>query len=135
MLPQLQGAEAHQRQNHRDNPEADDDGRFLPAQFLKMMVNRRHAEHTLAGHFEGGDLNHHRECLDHEQPADNREHDFMLTDDGDGTLFGVESREIDLNYFIGSEAEFLARYPAPQTTEATLIAKFGDTLVEYRRVS
>lgn len=60
---------------------------------------------------------------------------WQFTDDGDGTLFGVESREIDLNYFNGSEAEFLARYPAPQNTEATLIAKFGDTLVEYRRVS
>lgn len=59
---------------------------------------------------------------------------WQFTDDGDGTLFGVESREIDLNYFNGSEAEFLARYPAP-ASQATLIAKFGDTLVEYRRVS
>jgi len=59
---------------------------------------------------------------------------WQFTDNGDGTLFGVESLNIDLNYFNGTEAEFLARYPAPQT-QATLIAQFGNTLVEYRRVS
>jgi lysozyme len=59
---------------------------------------------------------------------------WQFTDNGDGSLFGVESKNIDLNYFNGTEEEFLARYPKPQT-QATLIARFGDTLVEYRRVS
>jgi hypothetical protein len=49
-------------------------------------------------------------------------------------LFGVESKNIDLNYFKGSEEEFLARYPTTQQI-ATIVAKFGNTLVEYRRVS
>jgi GH25 family lysozyme M1 (1,4-beta-N-acetylmuramidase) len=57
---------------------------------------------------------------------------WQFTDKGDGSPYGVESKNIDLNYFNGTEAEFLARYSAPQ---GTLIAKFGDTLVEYRRVS
>jgi GH25 family lysozyme M1 (1,4-beta-N-acetylmuramidase) len=59
---------------------------------------------------------------------------WQFTDNGDGTLFGVESRNIDLNYFKGTEVEFLARYQALQQS-ATIVAKFGNTLVEYRRVS
>ncbi len=59
---------------------------------------------------------------------------WQFTDNGDGTLFGVESKNIDLNYFKGTEEEFLARYPTTQV-QATLVAKFGNTLVEYRRVS
>ncbi len=58
---------------------------------------------------------------------------WQFTDNGDGTLFGVESKNIDLNYFKGTEAEFLARYPGTQQL-ATILAKFGNTLVEYRRV-
>lgn len=59
---------------------------------------------------------------------------WQFTDKGDGSLFGVESKNIDLNYFNGTEAEFLARYPGSQK-QATLIANFGGTLVEYRRVT
>lgn len=59
---------------------------------------------------------------------------WQFTSNGDGALFGVESQDIDLSYFNGNESEFLARYPTSQT-QATLIAKFGNTLVEYRRVS
>jgi len=61
---------------------------------------------------------------------------WQFTDNGDGSLYGVESKNIDLNYFNGTEEEFLARYPAVQPPQQeTLIAKFGNTLVEYRRVS
>lgn len=59
---------------------------------------------------------------------------WQFTSNGDGALFGVESKDIDLNYFNGSEADFLSRYNAG-TSQATLIANFGGTLVEYRRVS
>jgi hypothetical protein len=59
---------------------------------------------------------------------------WQFTSNGDGALFGVESKDIDLSYFNGTEADFLARYPTSQV-QATLIAKFGNTLVEYRRVS
>ncbi|MBL8064073.1 MAG: glycoside hydrolase family 25 protein [Anaerolineales bacterium] len=59
---------------------------------------------------------------------------WQFTSNGDGGLYGVESLDIDLNYFKGTEEEFLARYPKPPG-EATVIAKFGNTLVEYRRVS
>ncbi len=46
----------------------------------------------------------------------------------------MESQDIDLNYFNGTEADFLARYNA-ETAQTTLIANFNGTLVEYRRVS
>jgi len=58
---------------------------------------------------------------------------WQFTDHADGLSYGVESKEIDLSYFNGTEADFLRRY-SPMTYD-TLIAKFGNTLVEYRRVS
>lgn len=59
---------------------------------------------------------------------------WQFTSNGDGALFGVESKDIDLSYFNGTEADFLTRYPH-QVAQASLIAKFGNTLVEYRRIS
>ncbi|HCR72359.1 MAG TPA: hypothetical protein DIW23_13000 [Anaerolineae bacterium] len=59
---------------------------------------------------------------------------WQFTDNGDGTLYGVESLNIDLNYFNGTEADFLARYPNSQV-QATLVATFGNVKVEYRKVN
>jgi len=59
---------------------------------------------------------------------------WQFTDNGDGSLYGVESKNIDLSYFKGSEDEFLARYQVVPAQE-TIIAKFGNTLVEYRRTA
>ena len=42
----LQRRQADQRQDHRDDPEADDDGRLGPALLLEMVVQRRHQEHA-----------------------------------------------------------------------------------------
>jgi lysozyme len=60
---------------------------------------------------------------------------WQFTDNGDGTLYGVESLNIDLNYFNGSESDFLARYPRPQVQQETLIATFGTVKVEYKKVN
>src|SRR5690242_1250282 len=65
--PQLQGGEAHHREDGGNDPEAEDDGRLGPALLLEVMVQRRHAENTLAGEAEGQDLDDHRDGLEHEQ--------------------------------------------------------------------
>ena len=43
---------ARERQHDRDDPEADHDLRLGPAELLEMMMERRHAEHALAGELE-----------------------------------------------------------------------------------
>ena len=83
-LPELQGGQTDQRQHHRDDPEADDDRRLLPALLLEMVVQRRHGEHPLAGELVGDHLHHHRDGLEHEQSADDGEHDLVLGRDRDG---------------------------------------------------
>jgi len=58
---------------------------------------------------------------------------WQFTDDHPGALFGVESREIDMNRFMGTKAEFLARYggtPAPK--KRIIHARYGDKIAEYK---
>ena len=50
-----------------------------------MVVDRRHAEHPLAGQLERRHLNDHRQGLDHEEAADDDEHDLVLDRDRNGT--------------------------------------------------
>lgn len=57
-LPELQCTQPHERQNHRDDPEADDDGGFGPAFFLEMVMNGSHGEDPFSGEFERSDLNY-----------------------------------------------------------------------------
>ena len=76
--------EPGQRQHDRDDPEADHDLRLGPALLLEMVVERRHPEHALAGQLERDDLHDHRHRLEHEQAADDRQHDFVLGRDRDG---------------------------------------------------
>src|SRR5260370_37210411 len=47
--PQLQGGEPGEGEDRGNDPEADDDGRLLPALLLEMVVQRRHAQDALAG--------------------------------------------------------------------------------------
>ena len=61
-----------------DDPEADDDGGLRPALLLEMVMQRRHAEDALAGELEGRDLHDHRHRLEHEQAADDGQHDLVL---------------------------------------------------------
>ncbi len=56
----------------------------------------------------------------------------QYTDDYDGAGWGAESHEIDMNYFNGTEAEFMARYGAVESPKARLTARFGDTIAEYQ---
>src|SRR5258707_8348641 len=81
--PQFQGGETGHRQDGGDDPEAKDDGGLGPALLLEMMVQRRHAEDAPAGPFVGQDLDDHRYGLEHEQTADDGQHDLVLGDDGD----------------------------------------------------
>src|SRR6185437_9157494 len=81
--PQLQGGEPGKGQDRGDDPEADDDGRLLPALLLEMMVQRRHAEDAPAGQLEARHLDDDRHRLEDEEPADDGEHDLVLGDDAD----------------------------------------------------
>src|SRR6056297_455237 len=71
----LQRGEADEREDQRDDPEADHDLAFHPAALLEMVVDRGHQEDALAGAFEVGDLDDDRERLDDEDAADDRQHD------------------------------------------------------------
>src|SRR6202008_2840941 len=48
---QFKRREADKPQNASDDPEADDDRRFRPAELFEMVMDRRHAENALAGKF------------------------------------------------------------------------------------
>src|SRR6266446_4903557 len=79
--PQLQGGEAGHRQDGGDDPEAEDDRRLGPALLLEMVMQRRHAEDAAAGPAIGQDLHDDRHGLEHEQAADDGEHDLVLGHD------------------------------------------------------
>src|SRR5271167_2700458 len=81
--PQFQRGEPGDRQNPGDDPKPDDDGRLFPALLLEVMVQRRHAEDAPSCHFEARDLNDDRDCLENEQPADDRQHELVLCNDAD----------------------------------------------------
>src|SRR5262249_51925498 len=51
-LPQLQRAQGHEREEDREDPEADDHLGLGPAHQLEVMVQRRHSEDPLAGQTE-----------------------------------------------------------------------------------
>src|SRR5229473_623155 len=67
---EFQRRQAGDCENRGDDPEADDDGRLGPSLLLEMMMQRRHAEHPLAGQLEACDLDDHRDGLQDEQTAD-----------------------------------------------------------------
>jgi GH25 family lysozyme M1 (1,4-beta-N-acetylmuramidase) len=56
----------------------------------------------------------------------------QYTDSGDGTAYGVGSKEIDLNRFNGTDEEFRERYGLPSYS-STIQAKYGSKIIEYRR--
>lgn len=65
---------------------------------------------------------------------------WQYTDNGDGKPYGVESRNIDLNYFNGTENEFnqffgVTDNPPPAPNGKIIEARFGNKLVEYKEVT
>src|SRR5258707_8462723 len=65
---QFQSREAHQGQDHGDDPKADHDGRLAPAKLLEMMMDGRHAKDAPAGGLEGHHLHHDGNRFHHAQP-------------------------------------------------------------------
>lgn len=64
---------------------------------------------------------------------------WQYTDNGDGNLYGVESKNIDLNYFNGTEAEFMKFFnldsnPIPSTKETTLKVNYKNTQKIYAEI-
>ena len=53
----------------------------LQPELFEMVVDRRHLEHAFAGALVEEHLDDDAHRLDHEQPADDAEHDFMMRDD------------------------------------------------------
>ena len=58
--PQLQRRKSDHRQHEGDDPESHDDLRLRPSKLLKVMMDRRHAKHALAGKLERCDLHNDR---------------------------------------------------------------------------
>src|SRR5208282_4357980 len=89
-LPQLQGREPGQREHDRDNPETNNDLRLGPAELLEMVVDRRHLEDALSGQLERHHLDDDGDRLEHEQAADDGEHDLVLGGDRNGADHAAE---------------------------------------------
>src|ERR1700760_993599 len=81
-LSELQRGKADEREHDRNDPEADDDGGFFPAELFEMMVNRRHLEDALSGEPARRPRDDHGPGFQHEQPADDGQNDLMLGGDG-----------------------------------------------------
>src|SRR5690242_1050687 len=62
--------EADRGERRGDDPETQDDLRLRPGLQLEMVVNRGHQEHPLAERLKREDLDHDRQRLDHEDPAE-----------------------------------------------------------------
>ena len=84
VLPELQRREPDQSEHEGDDPEADDDGRLLPALLLEMMVERRHRKTRLPVSLNDATCTMTDTRLEHEKPADDGEHDLVLGRDRDG---------------------------------------------------
>src|ERR1700733_11129079 len=82
-LPQFQGRQPRQREHDRDDPETNDDLRLGPAELLEMMMDRRHPKHALTGELVRHHLHDDGDRFEHEQAADDGEHDLMLGSDRD----------------------------------------------------
>src|SRR5437588_13076586 len=84
LSPQLQSRETQQREQYRDDQEAEDDLRLLPARHLEVVVQRRHLKQPPARtqaplrQFEEGDLQRHRQRLDDIDAADEYEYQLLM---------------------------------------------------------
>src|SRR5690606_35592097 len=67
-----------------EDPEADDDGGLRPALQVEVEVDGCHAEDPLAGETETRHLQHHRQRLGDEDPADDHEEEMGVGQEGEG---------------------------------------------------
>src|SRR6185437_1764179 len=61
--------EADRGADRGDDPEAQDDLRLRPSLQLEVVMDRRHQEDAFSERLEGDHLDHDRQRLDHEAPA------------------------------------------------------------------
>src|SRR5215210_3438210 len=89
-LAKLQRRKAQQREQDRDDEEAEDDLRLLPARHLEVVVQRRHLEEPPARpqpplrQLEEADLERYRQRLDDVDAADEDENQLLLRQHADG---------------------------------------------------
>src|SRR5688572_4136 len=90
--PELQRGERQQRERERDDPEPHDDLRLGPAVELVMVMERRHPEHAPPGELEAGHLQDHRARLHDVEPADERQEQLRLREDGQHSDRGAQGQ-------------------------------------------
>jgi hypothetical protein len=90
------------------------------------MVDRRHAEHALAGQLERQHLDDDGKRLDDEQPAHDQQHDLLAHDDRDGAERRAERERADVahEHFGGIRVE-------PQEAQA----RAGDRAADHRELA
>src|SRR5204863_551663 len=96
--PELKGAEARQRQHEADDPEADYDRRFGPAEMLEMVVDRGHQEDALAGALVDRDLDDDAQGLDDEDATDEHQGEFVVGRDRHGTERSAERKAAGITH-------------------------------------
>src|SRR5437588_2423690 len=67
---ELIDGEAHRAEGCRHDPEAQDDLGFRPRAQLEVVVDRGHQEDALAKQLKRHNLDHDRQCLEHEDPPE-----------------------------------------------------------------
>src|SRR5947209_17198292 len=88
--PQLQRRETQQREENRDDEEAEDDLRLLPAGHLEVVVQRRHLKEPTPRaqpplrQLEERDLERHRQSLYDVDAADENQNQLLLRQHADG---------------------------------------------------
>src|SRR3546814_983718 len=87
-----------------------------------MMVDRRHAKDALAGALVPEDLDDHRQRLDHEQPADEDEDEFMLRGDRARRKRAAKREDAGVAHEDGGGGGI-----EPQASEEGADARGGDT--------
>src|SRR5512146_656210 len=90
--PHLQGGQAHQHQDHGDDPETHDDAWLGPALELEMVMQRRHAEDALTGELERAHLQNHRYRLCYENATHDEQHYLLAHDHRERAERGAESQ-------------------------------------------
>src|SRR5882762_604808 len=97
-LPQLQCRQRKQGKNQRGDPKPHDHFRFAPTEQFEMVMDGGHAKDALAAQLERTHLQNHGKRFDYEDPADEKEQDFLLDDNGDGAQRSAQRQRANVTH-------------------------------------
>ena len=86
----FEGREADESESGADDPESDDDFRFMPAGEFEVVVEWSHFKESFFLPFKEEYLEDNGEGFDDEDTADNSEQEFFLDHERDDTDGGAE---------------------------------------------